>query len=342
MSTKLKDIAQYLNISVATVSRVVNGKDRVDEKTRSRVQEAIEKYNYSPNEVARNLKNKTTKAIGLIIPDITNNFFSEVIKGLESAVRKEKYSIILCNSDENQEREKEYLEFLFEKQITGVILATVSDKLDYISKFNAAKIPIVFIDNLPRNYSDMDCVTIDNLKASYELNTHLIKMGHGKIGIISGPLTETSGMDTYNGWKNALSDNGIDIKKEWIGYGDFKIESGYKIMKTFLKRKDFPAAFFSANNSMAYGAARAIMEAGLNIPGDIALVTFGAVDHTGLIRPKFTTIVEPAEDIGRIAGEIILRKIATPNVKTYEKIVLQHEILIGESCGYDASKGYKS
>ncbi|MGI6113696.1 MAG: LacI family DNA-binding transcriptional regulator [Mahellales bacterium] len=333
MTAKLKDIAEYLNVSVSTVSRVVNNKSYVDPQTREKVLSALEKFNYHPNEIARSLKNKTSKAIGIIVPDITNNFFSTVIKGIEQITRQHEYSVILCNSDENQEREEEYVQLLLQKQVSALVIATVSKNMNHVRQYIKHRIPVVFIDNLPKIDENFDFVAIDNIKASYDLVKHLIDLGHKKIAIISGPRHETTGEERLMGWKKALSDHGIRIKKEWIGEGDFKQDSGYNIMKEFLKQEEFPTAIFAANNTLAYGAIQAIMEKGLRIPQDIAIVCFDALDPTGLIRPQITSIIQPAEEIGKIAAEIIIRKINKSRIKIFEKVVLQPKLIIKESCG---------
>lgn len=334
MTAKLKDIAEYLNISVSTVSRVINNKNRVDGETREMVLKALEKFQYSPNEIARSLKSKTTKAIGLIVPDISNYFFSMVLKGVEAEVRKHGYYLILCNSDEDKEREKEYVKFLLQKQISGLIIAIEGFEASFFVQYKKLGIPVVFIDNLPKIDENYDYVAIDNKKAGYELVNHLIEAGHSKIAIITGLLNESTASERYKGWEKALLEHDIPIKKKWIGIGDFKQESGYHIMQDFLKQEEIVTAVFAANNLLAYGAMHAIKEAGLKVPDDISVVCFDAIDFTGLLKPQITSVIQPAEEIGRIAGEIIIRKILNTGTKIFERIVLEPQLEIKESCWY--------
>jgi len=219
MNVKLKDIAEYLNVSVSTVSRVLNNKNRVDEETRRRVMDALEKFQYHPNEIARSLKSQNSKAIGLIIPDISNLFFSMVIKGLEAVARQYGYYVILCNSDENKKRENEYTDFLLQKQISGLVIAIEGAEANFFELYKQSGIPIVFIDNLPKISDNFDYVIIDNIKASYELTNHLIDYGHKKIAIITGSLEESVSSERLRGWEKALAENEIPIKKKWIGIG---------------------------------------------------------------------------------------------------------------------------
>jgi len=334
MPVKLKDIAEHLNISVSTVSRVLTNKNRVDEETRKKVLKALEDFQYQPNEVARSLKSKITKAIGIIIPDISNTYFSTIIKGVESVARQNGYYIILCNSDEDKKREEEYTSFLLQKQISGLVIATVSGGTGFYEKYKKAGIPVVFVDNLPKMDNNFNFVVIDNVKASYDLTNHLIKLGHEKIGIINGSLEESTAYERLKGWEKALLEHKIPIRKKWSGLGDFKQESGYKIMQGFLKQKEVPTAVFVTNNLMTYGAMRAIKDAGLRIPEDIAVVCFDAIDFTGLVKPQITSVIQPAEDIGRISGEIIIRKIQDNKIKIFENVTLEPQLLIKESCGY--------
>jgi len=333
VSSKLKDIAEYLNISVSTVSRVVTGKDRVRADTREKVLEAVKKFNYHPNDVARSLKKKSTNVLAIVVPDITNSFFAMVFKGFESVVRQHKYTVILCSTDEDHTRENEYLEFLMEKQVAGLVIATVSSNTDYIEKYKASGVPVVYIDNLPNLDDNYDFVMIDNVKASFELTNHMIDNGHEQIAIISGPLDQTSGKGTYQGWLKAMEERQLEVNSNWVRHGTFKYESGYALMKEMLKQKRRPTAIFVANSSMAYGAIKAVHEHGLKIPEDISMVTFDAIDQTnGLISPQLTCIVEPAEDIGVLAAEIILRKITNPKIKSFQKVTLEHQLVIKESC----------
>jgi len=334
MAVKLKDIAEYLNISVSTVSRVVNNKDRVDEKTRDRVLKALESLQYTPNEAARSLKGKVAKAIGIIIPDISNSFFSMVIKGVEAIGRQKGYSIILCNSDGEMEREAEYAQLLLQKQISGLVIATVGGSTDFYSQYDKRGIPVIFIDNHPKLQENYDFVAINNIQASFELVSHLIRLGHSKIAAITGPLSETTANERLKGWEKALLENNLIIRDEWVGVGGFSKESGYKIMQSILKQDEIPTAVFTANNFLAYGAIQALSDSGLIIPEDVAVVCFDAFDPTGLARPTLTSVIQPAEDIGKIAGELIIKKSKSIKIRMHERVILEHRLVINESCGY--------
>lgn len=333
MTVKLKDIAAYLNVSVSTVSRVINNKDRVDEATRRKVQDALEKFQYRPNEIARSLKSQSIKAVGLIVPDISNYFFSTLIKGVEAVARRHGYYVILCNSDEDKDRERDYTDFLLQRQIAGLVIAIEGREADFLKSYRKAGIPVVFVDNLPGIDDNYDYVSIDNIKASRELTNHLFRLGHTKIAILTGSPDESVSDDRLKGWEKAHAEHGLPVRKKWIGIGDFRRESGYRLMQGLLNQAELPTAVVAANNFIAYGAMQAIAEAGLQIPGDIALVCFDAIDPIGLLRPRITSIIQPAEEIGNLAGEIIMRKIHNAKTNVFEKVILEPLLEIKESCG---------
>ncbi|WP_240035376.1 LacI family DNA-binding transcriptional regulator [Neobacillus notoginsengisoli] len=328
---KLKDVAEHLNISVSTVSRVVNNKDYVKPELRKKVLEALDLFQYRPNEIARSLKSKTSKVIGVVVPDIMNQFFAAIIRGVESIAREHGYSIIICNSDERLDKEAEYLQLLVQKQISALVIATVNETAPFLEQFKAYNIPTVFVDNLPKAEGQFDSVTVDNVRASYELVQHIINAGHKKIALITGPLNQTSSSERFIGWEKAMVDAGNHIKKEWIKVGTFKQKDGYEFMKQILRLKELPTAVFAANNILAYGAIRAIKEHGIDIPTDISLISFDTIDPTGLLAPRITSMIQPAEEIGVIAGDLIIRKLQNPEIKRVERVILEPEFDKGES-----------
>ncbi|NSW91095.1 MAG: LacI family DNA-binding transcriptional regulator [Firmicutes bacterium] len=327
MRVKLADIAKHLNISVSTVSRVLNGKDRVSDETRKKVLNAIKEFNYQPNEIARSLRNRSSMTIGVIVPDISNEFFALLIKGAEAVAKNNGYLVILCNSDYEEEMEKEYLNILAQKQVDGIIVATVCNDDKYFEKILDSGIPTVFVDNLPQVKRNYNFVTIDNEKASYDLTKYLIGLGYKDIAIITGKLQETSAIERLNGWKKAMNDSGLKVNNDFIGIGNFKIESGYKIMKKMLELSKMPQALLAANNNIAYGAIRAIREKGLRVHEDLYVVCFDATDNTGLMNIKIPSMIQPAEKIGEIALEIIMKRIDNKELVIYDHVILEPQFI---------------
>lgn len=337
MSATLRDIAEKLKISVSTVSRVVNNKSYVKPETREMVLKALEKYNYTPNQVARSLKSKSTNTIGVVVPDISEDFFAYVIKGIDDILSKNEYTIILCDTGEDPEKEELYLNMLMEKQIDGIILATVSKKNPVLDDLFAKEVPVIFIDNLPNIKSNYDSVIIDNSKASYMAVEHLIKLGHKEIGIITGRIEETTGNERLMGYKKALEEYKITVKDSLIAVGDFKEASGYENMNKLLKVNKDMTAVYVASSKMTFGAIKAIKGQGLDIPEDIALVGFDVHDTSGLITPSITTVTQPEQLIGKVAGELLIKKLQSSDEQFCQKIVLDPGILIKDSCGFAMS-----
>ena len=332
MQVNLKDIAAYTNVSISTVSRVVNNKNRVNPETRKKILEALEKFKYIPDETARRLKSGVSKTIGIVVPDISNEFFSTIIRGAQFAASRENYSVIICDSGSDARREKEAVELLFSKQVSGLILATVSCDMGFHKMFSESNIPVVFVDNIPDTVSSFDCVVIDNQNAGFTLTNHLIELGHKKIAIITGNLEENSAYARLEGYRIAFRTHKMPPNDNYIFSGSFSMEYGIEAMERILELSDRPTALVASNNTLAYGALRVLLDRGLHIPEDFSIACFDASDKTGLLRPQLTSIIQPAMDIGRIASETILKKQKNQSFEMHEKVFLTPKLLIKESC----------
>ena len=328
MSVNIKDIAKSLNVSPSTVSRVINGKGNISEETKKRVLSAIDELNYVPNKVARNLKNSETKTIGVIVPDISESFFAFVIKGIDDVLSKNGYSIFLCDSDENPEKEEHYVNLLFENQVDGIIIATIRNSFKSDDKLLNGNMPTIFIDNIPNTKFNYDSVTIDNVKASYLAVEHLIENGHTRIAGIMGKQNETTGYDRYAGYCKALKDRHID--KKIVKFGDFKEKSGYEAMKELIESGEEFTSVFISSCKMTYGAIMAIKEKGLKIPEDIAIVGFDIHDEYNLLKPGLTTIIQPEMKIGSAAADFVLKKILKEEGYN-QRLLIDPKLIVRES-----------
>ena len=308
-AVKLKDIADQLGLSVTTVSRALSGNGRVKKETCDKVMQLAHESNYMVNSLARSLRLSDTRSIGIVVPDISNNFFSNVIKGAQEVCHDRGYMLMVCNSDENAHYEEEALKTLLEKQVSGLIVASVGSCPKIFSRYSQGNLPVVYIDNVPEGAENYDLVSIDNFAAAAEFTRAVIQRGYREIGMIAGPRKQSSGLMRYKGFVQALNDEGIKVVPEWILESEFKLESGYENMKKILAGDCMPRAMLFANNKLAYGAVKAIMEAGLRIPEDMAVVSFDAFDHTGLVTPQIASLNQPAEEIGKRACEMIVEKL---------------------------------
>ena len=330
-TVKLKDLAMDLGVSISTVSRALSGSGRVSQTTREKVAKAVKEANYTPNDVARSLRKQNAMSIGIIVTDITNSFFASVIKGAQSISRDKGYSILLSNSDENEQFEAEAMQLMLEKQVSGLILASVSNNAGKIRQFGNLGIPIVFIDNIPVSEGQHDTVTTDNRKAARLLAGKLIRKGYRDIGMITGPLNQSSARQRYEGFLAAMEESGLTVRPEWVREGDFKMQSGVRCMTDILSLQAGPRAVLISNNYMAYGAIRAIKAAGKAIPRDIAVAAFDTDDITSLISPAIAAMNQAAEDIGEKAAELLISRINTSGARPGVNLILDPLFQDGDS-----------
>lgn len=306
----LKDIAKELGVSVSTVSRSINGKSVVNEKTRQRVLEASRKHFYVPNEVARSLQKSSTQTIAVVLPDVSENFFGTIVKSVENVVSKQGYMIILADSHENPEKENKYLDMLQKRRVDALVLATVDCSGKTAEPFISSDVPVVFIDNIP-NLNGIDSITVDNCKAVKMGVEHLVSNGHKKIATIIGSTEETTGIERLKGYKQSLINNGLELDECLIEYGDYKQLSGYTAMKKLISNRD--KAPFSAvivtSEKMTYGALNAINECGLKVPDDISVVGFDIHNSSGFQEIAITSVCQPEEIIGQKVGELLLERL---------------------------------
>jgi len=328
---KLKDIARELKLSTSTVSRVVNNQDRVDPETRQRVMAALKRHNYQPDENARRLKTNSSNVIGVIVPDIANPFFAQVIKGIEKGLAPARHPLLLCNTDESREREVEAVQLFRRQKVAGIIVATSLEQRQIRKTYAAAGCPVVFFDNVPHDLEPVRAVSIDNARAACELVRYLVSQGHRRVFLIGGPLGESSADAREQGWRQALAEAGIEPRADWLWHGNFQESSGEAAMNRFLAREELPTAICAANNFMAYGAVKAIEARGLSIPEDLSLAAFDAIDPSGLMRLSLTSILQPAEAIGQVAADLCLaaQKPNAPNVS--QRVILEHAFFAGRS-----------
>ncbi len=327
---KLEDIARELGLSVSTVSRAINGKGRVSEKTRERVLEAVRKSDYRINDVARSLRMKRARNIGIVVPDISNAFFAAVIKGAQQRCRQSDYILIVCNSDEDPAVQDEMLQTLLSKQVSGMVLASVGEYGAGQHGQGMPDVPIVYIDNIPRDAECCDSVSIDNFSAARRLTLAMLDRGYRQIGMITGPEAESTGYLRKKGFEAALEERNVEIQRDWIREGLFTMDSGYAQMESILCGEHLPRAMVFANNDIAYGALKAIREAGMPVPAGVAVAAFDALDSTGLITPLITSINQPAQQIGERAVDILLEQIRLGRASG-RQLVLEPSFVDGDS-----------
>jgi LacI family transcriptional regulator, galactose operon repressor len=320
----LKEIAKLANVSSATVSKVINGKDKyISEATRKRVLEIVEKEGYIPNGIAKSLKMQKTKTIGIIIPDVMNLFFSELARGVEDAAENKGYTVILCNSDNKESKAKRYMEVLQEKMVDGIII-TASEKGDY-SSIKSGNIPTVLLDRDIDADKKIGRIIVDNKEGAYKATNHLIKKGCKNIAIISSSTKNKPSAERIKGYENALLDKNISIDRDKIYLDSYTIESGYTGIKEIIKNTKVDG-IFCGNDLIAIGAVKALKEMKINIPGDVKIVGFDDIQTSQYMDPPLTTIKQPIYEMGEEAVNMLIGIIKKENVDKVK--VLNTELII--------------
>jgi len=310
----IRDVARLANVSIATVSAVINGKGGVSDKLVQRVRQAMEVLDYQPNQVARSLKVRQTNTIGMVIPDVTNPFFTDLMRGVESEARRNNYSVIFCNADEDPELERRQLSMLFSRRVDGVLLAP-TDSHTAQDRLIQRRFPLVFFDRVPADFSGAAVVT-DNLDASREAARHLIDLGHRRIAIIAGRLNLSNGLQRLEGFRRALQEAGIPLPEAYVRVGDFRLEASYQCGLELMRLPEPPTAVFCCNNKMTLGLMRALGELRIPCPERVSVLGFDDFDWAVNFSPRLTTVAQPTYQMGKIAVELLLSRLRAKNVST--------------------------
>jgi LacI family transcriptional regulator len=321
---------------MATVSRVVNNNPNVKPQTRKKVFEAIERLGYRPNAVARGLASKKTTTVGVVIPDISNPIFSEVARGIEDIANMYHYNIILCNADKRKEKEIRVINTLLEKQVDGLLFMGGAVTEDHMQAFQTSSVPIVLCATSDES-NQYPSVDIDHETAAYDAVMELLKRGHRKIAMISGPFQDpSSGFARYQGYKRALEEYGLPIVEDWVRIGNYRYESGLETMNHFLQLQDRPTAVFAANDEMAIGAIHRIQDFGLRVPEDISVISVDNTRIAGMVRPQLSSVAQPMYDIGAVAMRLLTKLMKNEAVDN-PRVILPHEVIVRESVKETAS-----
>jgi len=332
---KMKDVAKLANVSPATVSRVLSHPDLVQKETRERVLEVIKELNYQPNLVARQFRKKETKIILVVVPDITSSFFSKILRGIEHVASRHGYQVILCDTDNDLEKEREYINLLYQKQADGVILLTArlgQQELENLSKEFPMVLACEYIDEL-----NVPTVSVDNISSSRKMTEYLIRLGHTKIAHITGRINGVLGRDRLKGFQQALMTHNLEIDSAYIQEGDVSLDSGYHQMQKLLALETPPTAVFVFNDEMAYGALKAAKDHGIEVPENLAIVGFDNLEISMIVDPPLTTIHQPRYEIGKKAMTLLLQLLSGTDMQQ-KKFIMKDTIVIRESCGGNGDK----
>ena len=333
----IHDVARAAGVSSATVSHVINNSRFVTAETRQRVLDAIAQLRYRRDGIARSLRRAKTSTIGVIISDITNPFFSDLVRGIEDSIygREAGYNIILCNTDEHGDRERMYLDVLQEKRIEGLIIVPAGGNEDYFEELVATGLPIVFADRFLEGVQ-ADAVLVDNRDGAHRLTRHLIACGHRRIGALAQALTTASVGDRLAGFRQALAEAGIAFEPDLVVKAHPSIEQAHLGGLTLLDRPDRPEAVFCASNFMTLGLLQAITERGLECPRDIAVVGIDDFPWAAAFSPRLTAFAQPAYALGAAAVDLLFGRIEHGRIGRPVHRVLKGELVIRDSGGVEA------
>lgn len=323
---------EAVGVSVNTISRALSGKPEISHETKAKVLEVAAKLGYRPSRLARGLRSNKTGIIGVIVTDIANPFFGALDKSVEEAARESDYSVILQDTDEDYEKEKETIQVMFAKQVDGLLITPVQTGKETIEELKESGLPFVL---LGRYFEDLetDYVVTDDVEGGFLATEHLIKRGHRSIAMINGPVHISSAKDRFQGYKKALMHYGIELDRSLIYSGAVRMEDGYKVAKMVLDLRPRPTAIFAFSDFVAFGVMWAIREAGLRIPDDAAIVGYDDIEFSAHAEVPLTTVRIPKQTLGQKAVEVLLKKLRDEASAEGRSEKLPVELVIRASTG---------
>lgn len=327
MTNTIEDIAKKLKISAMTVSRALNNKYGVKPSTKEKILKLARELNYKPNHIARSLVTNKSYTIGLVLPDITASFFPEIAKGIENIADKYSYSVILCHTQENREKESKQIEILMQKRVDGLIIATSSskNKLEIYDELVERKIPFVLIDRYIKGFN-CNFVGYNDFKAAHNITEYLIKNGHRRIMHSSGPQDISTGWDRLRGYRKTLKNNNVDYEK--IISSGVNEESGYNGAKKAFDSGQLPDAIFGFNDLVCIGIIEFLKEKKIKIPEDISIAGFANLKESKCYG--LTTVEQPKQELGEVSAELLLEQITKKN-KSKKTIIMETSPVIRSS-----------
>lgn len=315
----MRDVAERAGVSVTTVSHVINETRPVSDELRRRVLASMDDLGYQPNRLARSLRRGQTHTIGMIIPDSANPFFAEMARGVEDTSFKNGYSVILCNSDGDLNKELLYTNVLTEKRVDGILFVAAGLSTDRIRDLQTHRTPLVVVDrDLPD--AAVDSVLTDNAQGGWLAARHLIDLGHRRIACITGPSDVTPSADRVTGYRQAMMKGGIPVDQSLIVKGDFQYDSAYRASSQLLQIKDPPTAIFACNDLMAVAVMSAALALGRQVPGDLSVVGFDDVRLAAFANPPLTTIAQPKYEMGVVAATMLLERMRDLEMPAHRRV----------------------
>lgn len=332
MSIKIKDVAKRAGVSVTSVSRVLNGEKYVSDDVLARVNRAIEELNYTPSHIARSLKKQKTNTIGVIVPDLTSNFYSTILSSVEETASRHGYNLLVCNIAENLDKELKYLQVFQEMRVEGVLVMHEKTNDSIVAMFRNMTMPILF-SSVKSPDPAFVSVLIDDFQAAFDATEYLIALGHRDIAYFGGDLKDiTSGQNRYDGFAAAMNAHAISLNDDFIKFGDYKLHSGEQLMQELLQQDRLPSVIFAASDDMAVGALNYALDQGLHVPEDLSIIGFDGSAITEVVRPRLTSMQQPIQEMGALSLETMHKMIQRFKLRHAGDIILAHRLVERGSC----------
>jgi LacI family transcriptional regulator len=333
----MRDVAQRAGVSVSTVSHVVNNTRAVSADARAQVQQAMAALGYKPNALARSLRRQKTHSIGMIVPDNANPFFAEIARAIEDIGFARSYSIILCNSDGNLEKQAAYVDLLIERRVAGILFVAAGVSTEVVADLQRRRMPLVVIDRAVPGAA-VDRVQTNHYQGGQLATQHLIELGHRRIACIAAGSDLSPSAERVTGYRDTLAAHGLAYDPDLVAPGDFQFASGYRAAQQLLDLPQPPTAVFACNDLMAVGCISAATARGLRVPQDLAVVGFDDVKLASFTNPPLTTVAQPKREIGRLAMEMLLARMRDPDAPPHS-VRLDTRLVIRQSSGAPAASG---
>ena len=328
----IRQIARDLEVSISTVSAVVNKRGYVSDSLRARIEKALHEADYRPNQIARSLRLRETRTIALIVPDLENPFYAHLMRGAEDYLSSAGYRLTLADTREDWKRQHDYLVLFSGKTTDGIILVPSMATDDQIASIPdlVRTTPLVYVDRSPLR-AEVDSVLVDNVRASFRATEHLLKLGHRRIGIVPEPLNLLNAAERLLGYKQALRAHRISVDPKLIRPGDNTEDSGYWRALELFKLAHSPTAVLVCNNRMTLGMLAALRELGLACPRAVSVVGFDDFDWSAYLDPPLTMVRQPAAELGATAAKALLKRIRRPDLRHCEKVLLPTQLVVRRS-----------
>ena len=339
MPSTLKDVAKHANVSVATVSRVLNHPETVSLEKRMRVERAIKELKFQPSRVARRLRVGAgqSKLIGFVIPDIQNPFYVDVVRGVEDTASAAGYAFIMSSFSQNEAKERVYLDIMRSESVDGLIVAPAHEHDRAVLDLVQSGLPVVCIDRVLADV-EVDAVVVDNYRGARDAIEHLIELGHRRIAYISGPQQIPTYRERQRGYEDALTSHGIEVDQDLVRVGDSTHRSGRLLTEELLNIARPPTAIFAGNNLITLGTLEYLHLHGIRVPDDVSVIGFDDMYWAISLNPPLTAVNQPGYEIGRRAADMLFQRIADPG-RSHAKVVLNANLVVRKSCGPPPAEG---